>query len=46
MLKATRIALSVARDEAATGDLDRIVFVPFNDEALRIYQEVALELGL
>jgi O-acetyl-ADP-ribose deacetylase len=46
LLKATRIAMSVAREQAATGDLERIVFVPYNDEALKTYQEVALELGL
>ncbi len=46
LLKATRIAMSVARDQAATGDLDRIVFVPYNDVALKVYQEVALEMGL
>jgi O-acetyl-ADP-ribose deacetylase len=46
LLKATRIAMSVAREQAATGDLEQIIFVPFNDEALKTYQEVALELGL
>jgi len=46
LLKATRIALSVAREEAASGDLDRIVFVPYNDEVLAVYWEVATELGL
>jgi len=46
MLKAARIALSVAREEAATGDLDRIIFVQSSDEAVRVYREAAAELGI
>ncbi|MBT1070767.1 O-acetyl-ADP-ribose deacetylase [Pelotalea chapellei] len=46
LLKAVRIALSVARDEAARHYLQRIVFVPFNAEALKVYKEVAAELEL
>jgi O-acetyl-ADP-ribose deacetylase (regulator of RNase III) len=44
--EATRIALSAAREEAQADCLERIVFVPFNDEALGIYREVAKELGI
>lgn len=46
LLKATRIALSVARAEAEADYLERIIFVPFNAEALRIYREVADEMGI
>lgn len=46
LLKATRIALSVARSEAEAGYLERIIFVPFSDEALQLYREVAAELEL
>lgn len=46
LLKATRIALSVARDEAARGTMERIIFVPFNSEALKVYREVADELEI
>jgi O-acetyl-ADP-ribose deacetylase (regulator of RNase III) len=44
--EATRIALSAAREEAQADHLERIVFVPFNEEALGIYRAVAQELGI
>jgi len=44
--EAARIALSVVRDEAATGDFERIVLVQFGGEALQVYRETAEELGL
>lgn len=46
LLKATRIALSAAREEAPAGYLERIIFVPFSAEGLNVYREVAAELGL
>lgn len=46
LLKATRIALSVARDEAARRTMERIIFVPFNSEVLKVYLDVAAELEL
>ena len=46
LLKAARIALSAARDEATEGYLDRIIFALFSDEVLNAYREVAAELSL
>jgi O-acetyl-ADP-ribose deacetylase len=46
LLKATRIALSVARDEATEGHLERILFALFTAEALKAYREVATEMNL
>lgn len=43
---AARIALSVARDEAAEGHFERIIFVLFSAGALKVYREMAVELGL
>jgi len=44
--KAARIALSVARDEAADGHFERIIFALFADEALIAYREAAAEMHL
>jgi O-acetyl-ADP-ribose deacetylase len=46
LLKATRIALSAARDEAAEGYFERILFALFTAEALKAYREVATEMNL
>ena len=46
LLKAARIALSAARDEATEGYLERIIFTLFSDEVLNAYREVAAELSL
>jgi O-acetyl-ADP-ribose deacetylase (regulator of RNase III) len=46
LLKAARIALSAARDEATEGYLKRIIFALFSDEVLNAYREVAAELSL
>ena len=46
LLKAARIALAAAGDEAADGYLERIVFALFDAEALRVYRNVATELNL
>ena len=46
LLKAARIALSAARDEATEGYLERIIFALFSDEVLNAYREVAAELSL
>jgi len=44
--EAARIALSTARDEAADGRIERIVFALFDGGALKAYQEAAAELNL
>lgn len=44
--EAARIALAAAIEEAAAGYLERIIFVPFNAEALQVYRDVAAELGI
>lgn len=46
LLKAARIALAAARDEAADGHFERIVFALFDAEVLRVYRNVAVELNL
>jgi O-acetyl-ADP-ribose deacetylase len=46
LLEAARIALSMARDEATEGHLERIIFALFTDEVLNAYREVAAELSL
>jgi len=46
LLKAVRIALSAARNEATAGYLERIIFVPFSAESFKVYREVAAELGI
>lgn len=46
LLKAARIALSAARNEATAGYLERIIFVPSGGEAFKVYREVAAELGI
>ncbi len=46
LLKAARIALAAAREEAAAGYLERIIFVPFNGETLQVYRDVAAVLGI
>lgn len=40
------IALSIAREEAATGGFERIIFVPFNSQAEKVYRDVAAALGI
>ena len=40
------IALSVAKEEAAKGGFERILFVPFNSQAEQIYRDVAAKLGI
>jgi len=44
--EAARIALEAARQAATGDDFDRIVLVPFSEQALQVYQEVARTLGL
>lgn len=44
--EAARIALRAARDEAAEGHFERILFVLFTAEALRAYREAAAEMHL
>jgi len=46
LLRAARIALSAARNEAKAGYLERIIFVPFDAEAFRVYREAAAEMGI
>lgn len=46
MANGARIALSVAREEAAKGGFDRIIFVQFGSHAQQVYQEVAANLGI
>lgn len=46
MREGAMIALSVAKEEAAKGGFERIVFVPFNSQAEQIYRDVAAKLGI
>jgi O-acetyl-ADP-ribose deacetylase len=46
LFKATRIALSAARDEAVEGRLNKIIFALFTAEALEAYRKVAAEMDL
>ncbi len=43
---AARIALTTAKQVAADDDFQRIIFVPFSEQALQIYQETARRLNL
>ena len=40
------IALSVAREEAAKGGFERIIFVPFNSQAEKVYRDAADSLKI
>ena len=40
------IALSVAREEAAKGGFERIIFVPFNSQADKVYRDAADSLKI
>lgn len=46
MANGARIALAIAREEAAKGGFDRIIFVQFGDHAQQVYEEVATNLGV
>ena len=46
LLKAARIALSAARDEATEGHFERIIFALFTSEVLKAYREAAAEMHL
>ena len=46
LLKAARIALAAARDEAAEGHFERIIFALFTSEVLKAYREAAAEMHL
>lgn len=39
------IALAIAREEAAKGGFERIIFVPFNSQAEKVYRDAADALG-
>jgi len=40
------IALSIAREEAAKGGFERIIFVPFNSQAEKVYRDAADSLKI
>jgi O-acetyl-ADP-ribose deacetylase len=44
--KAAHIALSAARDEATGGHFEKIIFVLFSDEDLRVYRGAGAKLSL
>ncbi|ABK97942.1 O-acetyl-ADP-ribose deacetylase [Pelobacter propionicus] len=46
MADAAMIALTVAREEAEKGGLQRIIFVPFSSQAEKVYRDVAASLGI
>ena len=47
MREAARIALAAARTaQASYSELERIIFVQFNDPAQQIYRETAAKLGI
>lgn len=46
MAEGAEIALGIAKEEAAKGGFERIIFVPFGSQAEKVYRGVAAKLGI